>query len=108
MVCVTILDCTGRRPPRRANYRRFSRYSPHTRRIAMTAQGSQLPVRTGSCSAVGLHRVLEPAGVLPQAARRLDAGPALWPDEARVAVEQLNLDAASYRQLAGTHTRPDG
>src|SRR5947208_5981341 len=74
----------------------------------MTAPPAPPPVRTGTPSAVGLHRVLEPVGVLPQAARRLDAGPALWPDEVRVAVEQLNLDAASYRQLAGTHTRRDG
>ncbi len=55
-------------------------------------------------SPVGLHRVLEPAGVLPQAARRLDARPDLWPDEVRIDLERLNLDAASYRQLAGAHT----
>ena len=48
---------------------------------------------------VGLHRVLEPAGVLPQAAERLDTRRALWPDEVRVRVERLNLDAASFRQL---------
>jgi L-erythro-3,5-diaminohexanoate dehydrogenase len=46
-----------------------------------------------------LHRVIEPAGVLPQAAWRLDAGPAIWPDEVRVRAERLNLDAASFRQL---------
>src|SRR3954468_2600439 len=50
-------------------------------------------------SPVGVHRVLAPAGVLPQAADRLDASPQLWPDEVRVSVERLNLDAASYRQL---------
>jgi NADPH:quinone reductase-like Zn-dependent oxidoreductase len=50
-------------------------------------------------SPLGLHRVLEPAGVLPQAARRLDARPAIWPDEVRVGVSRLNLDAASFRQL---------
>jgi L-erythro-3,5-diaminohexanoate dehydrogenase len=54
-------------------------------------------------SPVGLHRVLEPAGVLPQAAQRLDATPRLWPDEVRVAVERLNLDAASFRQLEQAH-----
>jgi L-erythro-3,5-diaminohexanoate dehydrogenase len=61
----------------------------------------QDPPRTerGPGSALGLHRVLEPAGVLPQAAWRLDAGPAIWPDEVRIAVDRLNLDAASYRQL---------
>ncbi len=50
-------------------------------------------------SPLGLHRVLEPAGVLPQAAWRLDPRPEIWPDEVRVAVDRLNLDAASFRQL---------
>ncbi len=50
-------------------------------------------------SPLGLHRVLEPAGVLPQAAWRLDARPEIWPDEVRVRVQRLNLDAASFRQL---------
>ncbi|WP_426567133.1 L-erythro-3,5-diaminohexanoate dehydrogenase [Angustibacter sp. McL0619] len=59
-------------------------------------------------SPVGLHRVLEPAGVLPQGARRLDARRDLWPDEVRISLRTLNLDAASYRQLAGAHTRADG
>ncbi|QNE17227.1 L-erythro-3,5-diaminohexanoate dehydrogenase [Kribbella qitaiheensis] len=54
-------------------------------------------------SPVGLHRVLEPAGVLPQAALKLDNSPGLWPDEVRISVERLNLDAASYRQLAEAH-----
>ena len=53
-------------------------------------------------SPLGLHRVLEPAGVLPQAAWRLEARPQIWPDEVRVAVERLNLDAASFRQLHET------
>ena len=50
--------------------------------------------------ALGVHRVLEPPGVLPQAARILDADPVIGPDEVRIAVERLNLDAASYRQLS--------
>ena len=50
-------------------------------------------------SPLGLHRVTKPAGVLPQAAWRLDNGPAIWPDEVRVRLDRLNLDAASYRQL---------
>ena len=53
---------------------------------------------------VGTHRVLAPAGVLPQAAERLDTRPELWPDEVRVRVERLNLDAASFRQLAEKHS----
>jgi L-erythro-3,5-diaminohexanoate dehydrogenase len=52
---------------------------------------------------LGMHRVLEPAGVLPQAAHRLDADPRIGPDEVRIAVHRLNLDAASYRQLAEEH-----
>src|SRR3954463_8301158 len=55
---------------------------------------------TGS---VGLRRVLEPAGVLPQAAWRLDASPEISADEVRIRVERLNLDAASFRQLAEKH-----
>jgi L-erythro-3,5-diaminohexanoate dehydrogenase len=51
----------------------------------------------------GLHRVLDDAVVLPQAARRLDTRRDLWPDEVRVRVETLNLDAASFRQLETTH-----
>jgi L-erythro-3,5-diaminohexanoate dehydrogenase len=54
-------------------------------------------------SPVGLHRVLEPRGVLPQAAERLDNRPEIGPDEVRVRVERLNLDAASFRQLATKH-----
>ena len=56
-------------------------------------------------SPVGLHRVLAPAGVLPQAATRLDTGRNLWVDEVRVRVERLNLDAASFRQLELKHDR---
>ncbi|GAA1797861.1 hypothetical protein HC028_14130 [Planosporangium flavigriseum] len=54
-------------------------------------------------SPVGLHRVLAPRGVLPQAADRLDSRPEIGPDEVRVRVERLNLDAASFRQLATKH-----
>jgi L-erythro-3,5-diaminohexanoate dehydrogenase len=60
--------------------------------------------RTSPSSPVGLHRVLEPVGVLPQAADRLDADPELWPDETRIRVQTLNLDAASFRQLETKHS----
>ncbi len=56
-----------------------------------------------AASPIGLHRVIEPAGVLPQAARRLDASPTIADDEVRIVVDRLNLDAASYRQLATAH-----
>ena len=57
--------------------------------------------------ALGLHRVADPgqrrAGVLPQAASRLDPDPATGPGEVRIRVDRLNLDAASYRQLHQVH-----
>ena len=52
---------------------------------------------------VGMHRVLEPLGALPQAAERLDTDPVIRDDEVRVRVQRLNLDAASFRQLADKH-----
>jgi L-erythro-3,5-diaminohexanoate dehydrogenase len=55
----------------------------------------------------GTHRVLEPPGVLPQGALRLDTRHELWPDEVRVRVERLNLDAASFRQLREEHADAD-
>src|SRR3990170_1076868 len=54
-------------------------------------------------SPVGLHRVITPYGVLPQAAWRLDARPEVGPDEVRLRVRRLNLDAASFRQLSEKH-----
>ena len=51
----------------------------------------------------GLHRVLDEPAVLPQAAQRLDTRRELWPDEVRIRVEKLNLDAASFRQLERKH-----
>ena len=57
----------------------------------------------GLARELGLHRVSDPgeraAGVLPQAAWRLDPSPRLAADEVRIHVDRLNLDAASYRQL---------
>jgi L-erythro-3,5-diaminohexanoate dehydrogenase len=47
----------------------------------------------------GLRRVVAPPGVLPQRADRLDPALPLGPDELAVAVEALNVDAASFRQI---------
>ena len=59
---------------------------------------------TSLATSLGLHRVADPderlAGVLPQAAWRLDPSPRTGPDEVRIRVDRLNLDAASYRQLS--------
>ncbi|HSE07294.1 MAG TPA: L-erythro-3,5-diaminohexanoate dehydrogenase [Nocardioidaceae bacterium] len=69
------------------------------------SEAAMTPLRAGDPT--GLHRVLEPSGVLPQAADRLDTRKELWPDEVRIRVERLNLDAASFRQLERKH-RGDG
>ncbi len=61
------------------------------------------PSTTVASDPTGLHRVLEPAGVLPQAAQRLDTRRELWADEVRIRVERLNLDAARFRQLERKH-----
>lgn len=47
----------------------------------------------------GLRRVVAPAGVLPQRAETLDVALPLGEDELSIAVEALNVDAASFRQL---------
>ena len=66
---------------------------------------SSTAIQSGTLSdPVGTHRVLAPAGALPQSAERLDTRREIWDDEVRVRVRRLNLDAASYRQLAGKHT----
>ena len=57
-------------------------------------------------SPLGLHRVIEPSGVLPQAAWRLEPyrpGTSIAADEVLVRVDRLNLDAASYRQIRETY-----
>jgi L-erythro-3,5-diaminohexanoate dehydrogenase len=70
-----------------------------------TSLPAQKPPKAAAqpASPLGLHRVLDPPGVLPQAAWRLDPNPAIAPDEVRVRVDRLNLDAASYRQLRETY-----
>ncbi|HET8541776.1 MAG TPA: L-erythro-3,5-diaminohexanoate dehydrogenase [Anaeromyxobacter sp.] len=47
----------------------------------------------------GLRRVVSPKGVLPQRADVLDPSLPLGEDEVSIAVEALNVDAASFRQL---------
>lgn len=48
----------------------------------------------------GTHRVLEPKGVLPQPAWRLDTSKTLWDNEILVDVETLNVDSASFHQIS--------
>ena len=61
------------------------------------------PTPRPATSPVGLHRVVEPDGVLPQAAWRLDPEPIAHGDELLINVSRLNLDAASFRQLSQEH-----
>lgn len=47
----------------------------------------------------GVHRSVDPPGVLPQLAQRLDVTSPLHDDEVAIDVELLNVDSASWRQL---------
>jgi L-erythro-3,5-diaminohexanoate dehydrogenase len=59
------------------------------------------PIAPGG-NVYGTHRAVEPAGSLPQPAWRLDNDfTRLFEGEALLAVETLNIDAASFAQIAG-------
>jgi L-erythro-3,5-diaminohexanoate dehydrogenase len=47
----------------------------------------------------GVHRVLDPPGVLPQPAWRLDNSTEIYDNEILLEVDTLNIDVASFRQL---------
>jgi L-erythro-3,5-diaminohexanoate dehydrogenase len=49
---------------------------------------------------MGAHRVLEPAGAMPQDAWRIDNTPAARENEILCEVDVLNIDSASFRQIA--------
>ncbi len=49
---------------------------------------------------LGTHRVLEPAASLPQSAWKLDATPVARENEILCDVDALNIDSASFRQIA--------
>ncbi len=51
-------------------------------------------------SRLGTHRVLEPAGALPQNAWRIDNTPVAFANEILCDVEALNIDSASFRQMS--------
>jgi L-erythro-3,5-diaminohexanoate dehydrogenase len=48
---------------------------------------------------LGSHRVVEPKGALPQAAWKLDNTPRPYANEILCAVETLNVDSASFKQI---------
>ncbi len=58
----------------------------------------------------GSHRVIEPAGVLPQPAWKIDnTMDPIWPNEILVNVDTLNIDSASFTQMEeACHGDPEG
>jgi L-erythro-3,5-diaminohexanoate dehydrogenase len=50
--------------------------------------------------ALGTHRVLEPAGAMPQTAWKIDNTPVALVNEILCDVETLNIDSASFKQIA--------
>lgn len=47
----------------------------------------------------GTHRVIDPQGVLPQAANKIDANPICHENEILIDVDILNIDSASFHQI---------
>lgn len=47
----------------------------------------------------GTHRVIEPKGVLPQAAYQVDSTPIIYDNEVLIDVDVLNIDSASFHQI---------
>lgn len=49
--------------------------------------------------ALGTHRVIEPAGAMPQNAHKIDNTPVAFDNEILCDVETLNIDSASFKQI---------
>lgn len=56
----------------------------------------------------GSHRVLEPKGILPQPALRLDNDMAIYDNEVLIDVSTLNIDSASYTQIRSSCGADEG
>ena len=54
---------------------------------------------------LGIHRVIEPRGALPQPAWKLDNTPVAYPTETLIKVHKLHIDSASFTQIANTCKR---
>src|ERR1700692_412195 len=59
----------------------------------------RLDLPSGGLCRLGSHRVLEPAGALPQNAWKLDARPIVFANEILCDVDVLNIDSASVRHI---------
>ncbi len=57
-------------------------------------------LRGEALDSFGIHRVIEPPGVLPQQAEKLDSAVPCRDNELLIEVECLNIDSASFRQIA--------
>lgn len=73
----------------------------------MSGAGERPQASWQSGTDLGCHRVIEPAGVLPQPAWRLDNTPTAGPGETLVQVHLLHLDAASFAHIAGVCDRDE-
>ncbi|MBV9271797.1 MAG: L-erythro-3,5-diaminohexanoate dehydrogenase, partial [Candidatus Eremiobacteraeota bacterium] len=49
---------------------------------------------------LGTHRVIEPAGAMPQNAWKIDNTPVAFENEILCDVETLNIDSASFKQIS--------
>ncbi len=47
----------------------------------------------------GTHRVIEPKGVLPQPAQKIDNSMEIYDNEILLDVQTLNVDSASFTQI---------
>jgi L-erythro-3,5-diaminohexanoate dehydrogenase len=56
---------------------------------------------------LGTHRVLEPAGAMPQSAWKVDNTPVAHANEILCDVEVLNIDSASFKQIADACDRDE-
>jgi len=56
----------------------------------------------------GTNRVLEPVGVLPQTAVKIDNNMEIYPNEILIDVISLNIDSASFAQLKGEAAGDEG
>ena len=65
-----------------------------------------LSSRDGDISrSLGIHRVIEPIGSLPQAAWKLDNTPIVQHSETLIEVQALHIDSASFAQMANACDR---
>jgi len=47
----------------------------------------------------GIHRVIEPKGILPQPAIKIDNNMEIYDNEILIDVQTLNIDSASFTQI---------